>query len=364
MADKETKDPPDDEYKVDRGFSEYLPPEITDNLPFPMGKQSRILSDALAEYYGLFSASGEQSTEERRATPEEGSRSSEEDRPREKCIPYHKGLVSETTVPCFPGLSLLNAKTDETDADASISSLLPPTYPWLNDPFLGYSALSSRAKDYLAGIDYTGVDARRALTSAIRPPQTKLEGYLAYNHPSNTTDLWAARVDEAFNAFPCPAHPIEDAEKAKEIVGDFYTCICVVFSPGSRDLEYRWERCRDEVLRHHYKPAYTEHVLRNIRTGVEGGIYDVFRVIAQSVLQEATKKLLTGRGQFFWTFKADDYDQEQMPREYFRKHFDVLPPHIREEGPSKLYQWFPDILDAHHQIIKQLQFNLRQLLVY
>ena len=186
---------------------------------------------------------------------------------------------------------------------------------------------------------------------------TKLDTLLESIDPSRTYDQVSARVDEAVNDFAMHRAIIEDWDEYENFLTDFYRHIeTVVLRMGSGvpdNREYYWGQCAN-LLNKAFGQSGSKAAFEMVRTGKEGGLYQVLKTVANQMGERYAENEIGGRISHYWESLTLD-EQLAAPDEYLQKYGHLLPSELTEGSAARLRVNFPKVLEEHPKMIRRIR---------
>jgi hypothetical protein len=186
---------------------------------------------------------------------------------------------------------------------------------------------------------------------------TNLDMLLESIDPSRTYDQVSARVDEAVNDFAMHRPIIEDWDEYENYLADFYRHIeTVVLRMGSGvpdNREYYWGQCAN-LLNKAFGPSGFKAAFEMVRTGKEGGLYQVLKTVADLIAEKYAQNEIFARISHYWESLTLD-EKLAAPDEYLSKYGYLLPSELTEGSAARLRANFPKVLEEHPKMIRQMR---------
>ena len=186
---------------------------------------------------------------------------------------------------------------------------------------------------------------------------TNLDMLLESIDPSRTYDQVSARVDEAVNDFAMHRPIIEDWDEYENYLADFYRHIeTVVLRMGSGvpdNREYYRGQCAN-LLNKAFGPSGFKAAFEMVRTGKEGGLYQVLKTVADLIAEKYAQNEIFARISHYWESLTLD-EKLAAPDEYLSKYGYLLPPELTEGSAARLRANFPKVLEEHPKMIRQMR---------
>jgi len=195
---------------------------------------------------------------------------------------------------------------------------------------------------------------------------TKLEKLLAKIDPSRTYDAVSARVDRAFNSFAMPLSIIPNRQEFENVLADFCCHIeKIVLKPGPgapADREFYWVRAFNLIEKAYapngYQKAYASNGYQTaytiVRTGKEGGLYKVFKKMADLMAEKYAKKQINYEIYTYWDTLSVN-EKLAASDEYLHKWGHLLPNETTEGSAPRIKAFFTKVLEEHPRILCRLR---------
>lgn len=186
---------------------------------------------------------------------------------------------------------------------------------------------------------------------------TKLDTLLESIDPSRNYDDVSARVDHAVNTFPVHRATIEDWDEYIDFFGDFYRHVEKTVLRLSSDVPdnegfYR-ARCSN-LLDKAFGSSGSKAAFEMVRTGKEGGLYQVLKAVANLIGERYAENEIGGRISHYWVSLTLD-EQLAAPDEYLQKFGHLLPSELTERSAARLRVNFPKVLEEHPKMIRRMR---------
>jgi len=185
---------------------------------------------------------------------------------------------------------------------------------------------------------------------------TKLEKLLEEIDPKQTIDIIEKRIEKALSNYHRDKNTVDSWEEYEKCLADFTRLArnaVTNMPPGAGDdLGINF----GEALRYlskEYPNNTMQTVYEIMRTGVEGGIYQIIKTLARIMAEEFSQNKITSRVVDYWNSLSID-EQLQAPDEYIKKYKDILPSRILER-PARFKGFFWKVLEQHPKMIKSVR---------
>lgn len=186
---------------------------------------------------------------------------------------------------------------------------------------------------------------------------TKLDTLLESIDPSRNYDDVSTRVDHAINTFPMHRATIEDWEEYENFIADLYRhvekTVLKLPQPRSEDNEYFFGLCI-KFLNKAFGPSGFKAAFEIVRTGKEGGLYQVLKTVANLIGERYAENEIGGRISHYWESLTLD-EQLAAPDEYLQKYGHLLPSELTEGSAARLRVNFPKVLEEYPKMIRRMR---------
>ncbi|MDY6838842.1 MAG: hypothetical protein SWH78_12805 [Thermodesulfobacteriota bacterium] len=186
---------------------------------------------------------------------------------------------------------------------------------------------------------------------------TKLEQLLESIDPSRTVDEVSARVDQAINSFSVQRAIIEDWNEYESFLSDFYrhllTTVLRIGSGVPENRELYWSQCAD-LLNKAFGTSGHKAAFEMVRTGKEGGLYQVLKTIGDLVAEKYAKNEISARISDYWQSLTVD-GQLAASDEYLQRYGHLLPQELTEGSAARIRANFPKVLEEHPSMVRRMR---------
>ena len=186
---------------------------------------------------------------------------------------------------------------------------------------------------------------------------TKLDKLLQSIDPSRVFDKVSADVDRAVNSFPMRRAKIEDWEDYQEFLAGFFRHIeSVVLRLGSKAPHAKdiyWARCSN-ILEKKYGQNGFKTAFEMVRTGKNGGLYRILKIIADQMTENYAQNEISGRITYYLEELTID-EKLAAADEYHNKFGHLLPSDFTDANAARLKIHFEKALNEHPKIIQRMR---------
>jgi hypothetical protein len=176
-------------------------------------------------------------------------------------------------------------------------------------------------------------------------------------HPRRTLEQTAGRADEAINTFSAGGpSQITDWDEFRRCVIRFArhvdTKILRVRRMPDMKLDYAWSHY-SKVLQKAYGRTGEMAAFEMARAGTEGGLYGVFRKVAETQAEQYAQNEIDARISRFWEGLSAT-EKLKAADEYLGEYGDLLPSELTENGAARVKMDFPKVLAEHPRTMQRL----------
>ena len=186
---------------------------------------------------------------------------------------------------------------------------------------------------------------------------TKLDKLLQSIDPSRVLDKVSADVDRAVNSFSMRRAKIEDWEEYEEFLAGFLRHIeSVVLRLGSKAPHAKdiyWARCSN-ILEKKYGQNGFKTAFEMVRTGKNGGLYRILKIIADQMTENYAQNEISGRITYYLEELTID-EKLAAADEYHNKFGHLLPSDFTDANAARLKIHFEKALNEHPKIIQRMR---------
>ena len=186
---------------------------------------------------------------------------------------------------------------------------------------------------------------------------TKLETLLESIDPSRNYDDVSARVDHAINTFTMQRATIVDWDEYEDFFGNFYRHVqktVLRLRSDVRDDEGYYRALCSNLLDKAFGPSGSKAAFEMVRTGKEGGLYQVLKTVANLMGERYAENEIWGRISHYWESLTLD-EKLAAPDEYLQKYGHLLPSELTEGSAARLRVNFPRVLEEHPKMIRRMR---------
>jgi hypothetical protein len=186
---------------------------------------------------------------------------------------------------------------------------------------------------------------------------TKLDSLLKSIDPSRNYEDVSARVDHAINSFPVQRATIENWDEYEAFFGDFYLHIektVLRLSSDVPDSERFYRALCSNLMDKAFGPSGFKTAFEIVRTGKEGGLYQVLKTVANLMAERYAENEIWGRISHYWESLTLE-EKLDAPDEYLQKYGHLLPSELTEGSAARLRVNFPKVLEEHPKMIRRMR---------
>jgi len=187
--------------------------------------------------------------------------------------------------------------------------------------------------------------------------KTKLDRLLESIDPARTMDHVSVRVDKAINSFSMEYGIIKDWKRFKSVLKEFFrhTENVVLGVPDFRstDSNADWGRCVRLLIKE-YGPNGEKAAFEMVRTGAQGGLYEVFKSVAMQMIEDYAGNEIRAKISRFWHSLSVD-EQLAATDEYLAKYEHFLPGELTEGNAARIKADFVKVLEEHPRILRRMR---------
>ncbi len=182
---------------------------------------------------------------------------------------------------------------------------------------------------------------------------SKLDMLLDRIDPGRTYDSVSADVDRAVNSFSTKRATIKDLEGYENLLAGFCRHIeetVLRYGAGvPPNKEIYWTRCSN-ILAKEFGPSGWKNAFEMARTGKDGGLYRILKIIAEKMAEEYAQNEVSARISDFLERLTND-ERLAAADEYVRKYGHLLPHEFTEGNAARLKVHFRQVLKEHPKLI-------------
>ena len=165
------------------------------------------------------------------------------------------------------------------------------------------------------------------------------------------------RADEALSTFSFPGGSALDWDEFRDAITRFFRhATGAILGLGDKVPVYPelhfGQACR--LLMKEFGPDGDKAAAKMAIHGVEGGLYQVCKVIARRLAEEHSENMVKSRIAEFWNPLSAD-QKLATAQEYIAKYGHLLPPDVTENKAGRILAFLPKFLEKHPQLIARLR---------
>ena len=185
----------------------------------------------------------------------------------------------------------------------------------------------------------------------------KLDEFLESIDPSKNLDEIAAQVDNAFNTFKMDKGIIRNWDEFRHVLNSFCRQVefVVLQIPFTTDFppEMYWGLCCT-ILRKEYGFSGEKTAFEIARTGTEGGLLSILRLLAKRMADDYAQRRISARiASFYGSLGVDE--KLAVCDEYLDKYGHLLPPEHTDGSAVRIKAFFHKVLEEHPRTIQRLR---------
>lgn len=190
----------------------------------------------------------------------------------------------------------------------------------------------------------------------------RLEKLLASIAPERTRLENERRADRAINTFHMPGATLPDWPSFRRLITDFFrhTENILLGLPGSLSMDREKDfgrACR--ILMGEFGRDGEKTAALMALHGVEGGLYQVLRIIAWRLAEQYAANEVKARVAAYWSTLTTD-EKFQAVNEYLAAFGHLLPEDVTDGGAPRVKAFFPRFLEHHSELLRRMQNVGRQ----
>ena len=186
---------------------------------------------------------------------------------------------------------------------------------------------------------------------------TKLDHFLETIDPSRNLVQVLSRADAGFNSFSLESGTETDYESFGRLLARFFCHmenVMLRLKPQrSPNYEFDYSRCLN-LLRKEYGDQADKVAFEFARTGVEGGLYGVFKTITNLMVEDYAGNEIRAKVNHFWGNLTLD-EKFEVPSEYIKKYGHLLPSEMTEGFPGRVIANFIKVLEEHPRLVLKMR---------
>lgn len=185
--------------------------------------------------------------------------------------------------------------------------------------------------------------------------ETGLDKLLASIDPARSIEDVYNRANEAINIFPQRSGQIEQWDQFRGCMAEFLRhvdfCTLRFQRPINISSGYYWLRCAD-ILRKIHGRNGEKAAFEMARTGNDGGLYNVLKVVAMHVAEDYAKNEISARISNYLEGLSVD-KKLAASSEYIAKYGHLLPSELTEGTAVRIHADFDKVLNEHPRILQR-----------
>jgi hypothetical protein len=117
------------------------------------------------------------------------------------------------------------------------------------------------------------------------------------------------------------------------------------------DKGISWAQCAN-ILNGQFGPSGTKNAFEMVRTGKDGGLYRVLKLIAEEMAATYAQNEISARVRDYWNELTDD-EKLAAADEYLSKYGRLLPAEFTGGSAARLKVHLPRILEEHPKMVRR-----------
>ena len=186
---------------------------------------------------------------------------------------------------------------------------------------------------------------------------TKLDRLLESIDPSRTIDQVSADVDLAVNSYTISRTNIRDWDEYEKCIADFCqyieTSVLKIGASVTKYREFYWSRCVN-IINNEFGPSGIKTAFEMVKTGKEGGLYRILKIIADHMAQTYAQNEISARISDYWNHMMVN-EQLAATDEYLSKFGHLLPTEFTDGSAVRLKVHFTEVLNHHPNMIRRMR---------
>jgi len=188
---------------------------------------------------------------------------------------------------------------------------------------------------------------------------SRLSELLRQIDPRNSVDEFSKVADRAINSYDYSSVTIESVDDLFEELGRFYWHLESAFlgigSGFNPDSGFNRSLC-EKILQQSFGSNYRTSVLNMARTGVGGGLLEIYRKIGEAMAHKWADQKIEYEVTNFQNEAMSDFGLfERSVEEYAEDYGHLLPGHMLEKDNCDLKIEFFQVLRNHPHMIKRMR---------
>jgi hypothetical protein len=117
--------------------------------------------------------------------------------------------------------------------------------------------------------------------------------------------------------------------------------------------EYYWSRCSG-ILNNAFGPSGFKTAFEMVRTGKNGGLYQILKIIAEHMAENYAQNEISARIYTYWESLTVD-EKLAATDEYLHNYGHLLPAEFTDGSAARLKVHFPEVLKEHPKTIQRMR---------
>jgi hypothetical protein len=182
-----------------------------------------------------------------------------------------------------------------------------------------------------------------------------LTAFLKTIEPPNTFDKIARSIDQLVNTFRYTKSSIDDRNEFEDCLASFYCHLENGHFNSQRDVNriFDYDRCTT-ILVEAYGSNGEKIAFEMARTGVDGGIYSIYKLIAQKLTEQYAQNTIRALVSDY--LNGMDAERWMKITELYKKDYShLLPPEFKDKSVAFLCANLNNILEEHPRTVKRMR---------
>jgi hypothetical protein len=182
-----------------------------------------------------------------------------------------------------------------------------------------------------------------------------LAAFLQSIEPPNTYDKIARSIDQLVNTFRYSKSAIDDRDEFEQCLAGFYCHLENGHFKKNRAVNrvFDYDRCSRMILEE-YGSNGEKVAFEMARTGVDGGIYSIYKLIARKLIDQfAQNQIRALVSEYLNGMDAERW--MKISNQYQEKYGHLLPPDFKEGSVAFLCANLNSVLEEHPRTVQRMR---------